>query len=186
MEPVREVQLRLALLPEGEEATHRLHPILPGKKGVVTINKITHKEVVISMDVFKQSVPLWLVAILLAVSFVSTAVALTVNSLNSQRISLWSGNVQDTDFSVTNYDVQHKGKNKVNLLLDLTNTDPGNAHQANVTVQLLNSNGDVLIEETQQTGSVTASGTWSTTFVFAQTDIVSQYDNVFIEIKQTS
>jgi len=138
------------------------------------------------MKAFKQSVPLWLVAVLLAVSLVSTVAALTITPLGNQRISLWSGRVQDTDFSITNYNVQHKGNNKVNVLIELTNADPGNAHQANVTVQLLNSNGDILIEETQQTGSVAASGTWSSTFVFTQTDIVSQYDNVFIEIKQTS
>ena len=56
---------------------------------------------------------------------------------------------------------------------------------ANVTVQLLNSTGDVLVEQTASTGDVSAGGTWSYTFRFHQTNLVANVNEPFVVIKQT-
>ena len=132
----------------------------------------------------KRRVPLWLVILLLLVSTGSTAAALLINTFN-EKISIYSGQVQDSDFQITALETKIKGRNRVDVSLTLKNGDSANAHSADVTVQLLDSNGDVLLEQTENTGNVEASGTWTHTFTFTQQGLVSQYDSTFIVIKQT-
>jgi len=131
--------------------------------------------------ILKKSIPLWIVVLCFIFS-ISSALALTINSLDAIRVSLWN---EDTDFSITDYNVKHRGPDKVEVYVELTNTDSENAHSGNVNVQLLDSNGEILLEENEDTGSIITEGTWSNTFIFQQSDITSQLDNVFIEIQQT-
>ena len=134
--------------------------------------------------ILKKSIPLWIVILCFMFS-ISSALALTINSLNSITVGIWESRVENTEFSITDYNVKHKGPKKVEVYLEITNTDSENTHTANVTVQLLDENEDILLEETKDTGSIAASGIWSSTFIFEQTDISSQYEEVFIEILHT-
>jgi hypothetical protein len=60
------------------------------------------------------------------------------------------------------------------------------AHSADVTVQLLDAGGNVIAEQTQSTGSVSANGTWSYNFVFTGPGITSGVQSVMIIVRQTS
>ena len=66
----------------------------------------------------------------------------------------------------------------------MRNTDTA-AHTAEVTVQLLDASGNVIAEQTQSTGSVSANGTWSHTFIFTGPGITSQVQSVMIIVRQT-
>ncbi len=134
--------------------------------------------------ILKKSIPLWIVILCFMFS-ISSSVALTINSLDSITVGIWESRVENTEFSITDYNVKHKGPKKIEIYLEITNTDSENAHTANVTIQLLDENEDVLIEETKDTASIITNGIWSNTFIFEQTDISSQYQEVFIEILNT-
>ena len=134
--------------------------------------------------ILKKSIPLWIVILCFMFS-ISSSVALTINSLDTITVGIWESRVENTEFSITDYNVKHKGPKKVEVYLEITNTDSENAHTANVTIQLLDENEDVLIEETKDTGSIATNGIWSNTFIFEQTDISSQYQEIFIEILNT-
>ena len=116
---------------------------------------------------------------------ISSSVALTINSLDSITVGIWGSKVENTEFSITDYNVKHKGPKKIEVYLEITNTDSENVHIANVTVQLLDSNEGILLEETKNTGSIAANEIWSDTFIFEQENISSQYEEVFIEIMHT-
>ena len=134
--------------------------------------------------ILKKSIPLWIVILCFMFS-ISSSVALTISSLDSITVGIWESRVENTEFSITDYNVNHKGPKKIEVYLEITNMDTENVHVANVTVQLLDSNGDILLEETKNTDSIAVNGIWSNTFIFEQTDINSQYAEVFIEIMHT-
>jgi len=134
----------------------------------------------------RRSVPLWLVIVLLLATVTLTATALTVWMLQVERINIWEGQIQDTDFTVIEIDTKIKGKHRIDITLALKNNDASNTHSADVTVQLLDSNGNVILEQTVNTGDVVAGGTWSYTFTFTQNNLVSQYDRPFIIVEQGS
>jgi hypothetical protein len=98
-------------------------------------------------------VPIWLLALLAASSAFATA--LTILSLPIQKVRLWSGQVIGTDFTITEFKVKYKGSNKIVVTVTLKNegTSP---HSAEVTVQLLDSQGNVILEGTKTTENVTA------------------------------
>ena len=133
-----------------------------------------------------KTVPIWLAAILVVASCFATAAALTIYSTQVERINIWGGQIQDTDFSITELSTKIKGKHRIDISITIKNEDATNVHSANVTIQLLDSNGDILVEQTVSTGDVAAGGTWSYTFNFHQTNLVSQYDSPFVIIRQTS
>jgi hypothetical protein len=102
-----------------------------------------------------------------------------------EKINIWGGQIQDTNFDVTGIDTKVKGPNKIEITLTLKNLDT-TAHSATVTLQLLDSNGNVIVENTQQTGSVAGGAEWTYTFSFTQSNLVSAYDRPFLQVKQTS
>ena len=134
--------------------------------------------------ILKKSIPLWIVILCFMFS-ITSSVALTISSLDSITVGIWGSRVENTEFSITDYNVKHKGPKKLEVYLEITNTDSENVHVANITVQLLDSNENILLEETKNTDSIAANGIWSNTFIFERTDINSQYDEVFIEIMHT-
>ena len=109
--------------------------------------------------------------------------ALVVTSLTAEKINLFNGSVQDTSFTIMSLNTQFSGKNRITISVTLQNTD-SSIHSGNITIQLLNSNGDVILEQYALTGNVVSSGTWSRSFTFNQNGIVAIYDNPFIAIRQ--
>ena len=134
---------------------------------------------------WKKKIPLWLTLVLALASIASTAAALTIYMLNIEEIDLWGGRYQHTKFTVTYFETKIKGKNKIEIALTLKNTG-SKTHSAVVTVQLLDSNGDVILESETTTGDVSGGDSWTHKFTFYQKDLVSQYDQPFLVIKQTS
>jgi SLAP domain-containing protein len=115
---------------------------------------------------------------------VSVAAALTINSI-TERLGLWQSAFESTSFTIQSFRLNPKGANRVEVPLTLRNTDTESAHSAEVTVQLLDSSGNVITEQTQSTGSVAANGSWSYTFVFTGSGITSQVHSVMIIVRQT-
>jgi uncharacterized surface anchored protein len=71
------------------------------------------------------------------------------------------------------------------VTVTVKNTD-SKTHSAEVTVQLLDSQGNVILEETKATGDVKGKETWTGEYVFVKTNLVSEYDRPFVVIEQLS
>ena len=142
----------------------------------------------------KIVIPTWtllVMILLLASTCVSLVVALTINNLTAEQISLFAGQVSDSDFAIDNISTDFVSSNKIRIKLTIRNTDTS-IHSANVTVTLLNSTGDMIsiggvdMVESQLTGDITGSGTTDLTFNFEAAGLVSEYQSNFIEIRQLS
>jgi len=134
--------------------------------------------------VLNRSVPLWLaLALALAVALpVSVAIALTINTV-SEKLGLWQSIFEGTSFTLQSFRLNPKGPNRVEVPITLRNTGSA-THTAEVTVQLLDASGNVIAEQTVNTGSVAANDTWSYTFTFTGPGITSQVQSVMIIVKQ--
>jgi hypothetical protein len=136
------------------------------------------------MDTLKRCTPLWLLLLILLVFSVVTGFALAV-LIKVERIGIWQGVVESPRFVVTEISTTIKGLNRVDVKVVLKNTDT-NTHSANVTVQLLDSNGDVVVEAFQLTGDVAGGAEWSYVFVFKEKDIVKRYVSTLVIVKELS
>ncbi|HET7324615.1 MAG TPA: FxLYD domain-containing protein [Halococcus sp.] len=121
----------------------------------------------------------------LVVGSAGIAAALTMTDMGTEQISLFNSGTSDSDFTIQSYDTAITGTDSVDVVLTLNNGDAA-AHNASVTVQLLDSSGNVLTESTQETGSVAASETYSTSYNFTGTDLATQYEKTFIVVDQTN
>jgi len=130
-----------------------------------------------------KSVPIGIVALLLAASVVSTAAALTIRALQIERINIWSGQIQDTDFAITGIETKIKGKHQIEITLTIKNNDESNQHTAEVVVQLLDSNGEIIVDGTA-TLQIEAKGTITQKFKFHKQNLVSQYSQLMVVITQ--
>ena len=126
----------------------------------------------------KRSLPLWLVVALILSSTLTVATALTIKAAAIEKINIWGGTIQDTQFVLLTSEVNIQGKNKVDVSISIRNGDTS-AHVAIVTVQLLDSNGDVILDSAQNTGNVGSGVTWSSTFSFSRGGLVATFDSPF-------
>lgn len=136
------------------------------------------------MKTLRKVIPVWLVIIIILMMGVAVAIAIT--ELPSEHISIFGENIEPSVFSITSYSTSFHGSNKITVKLTLFNTDSTNSHSADVTVYLEAANGDNIMNETLPTGTVTAGGSVSLTFVFTQASITAEYNSTFIQIKDTS
>ncbi|RLI41756.1 hypothetical protein DRO69_11190 [Candidatus Bathyarchaeota archaeon] len=130
-----------------------------------------------------KSVPIGIVALLLAASIVSTAAALTIRVLQIERINVWSGQIQDTDFTITRIETKIKGKHQIEITLTIKNNDESNQHTGEIVVQLLDRNGEVIVDGTANL-QVEAKGTIKQKFKFHKENLVSQYAQLMVVITQ--
>ena len=135
------------------------------------------------MRIHVKSVPIWIVALLLAASVVSTAAALTIRTLQIERINIWSGQIQDTDFTITGIETKMKGKHRIEISLTIKNNDESNKHTAKIAVQLLDSDGEVVVDGTANL-TIEAKGTVTQEFKFHKENLVSQYSQLMAVITQ--
>ncbi|MHA1268088.1 MAG: SLAP domain-containing protein [Candidatus Helarchaeota archaeon] len=135
------------------------------------------------MRIHVKSVPIWIVALLLAASVVSTAAALTIRTLQIERINIWSGQIQDTDFTITGIETKMKGKHQIEISLTIKNNDESNKHTAKIAVQLLDSDGEVVVDGTANL-KIEAKGTVTQEFKFQKENLVSQYSQLMVVITQ--
>ena len=166
------------------------HTLQLGVTAVLNDSTLYHPIVIVSemnlADLSGRRVPLIGVIAILFLSTVVTVAALTIYASSVEKINIWGGQVQDTDFTLDSTSTKIKGKNKIEVTVTITNSDDSNPHTASVTVQLLDAAGDILVEETIATGSVLASATWSDTFVLTAEELVASYDSPYVIIYQTA
>ncbi|MFQ5874422.1 MAG: hypothetical protein ACE5JL_11565 [Dehalococcoidia bacterium] len=131
----------------------------------------------------RKVVSLWVVVLLVGLAIAATAVALVTSGVTIQKLSLFETRFEDTDFGLTELELEFEGKNEIEVSLVLTNTD-STSHEAEVTVQILDAGGDVILRETQSAGTVSPGADWAGEFVFIGLDLVDLFDNVFVVVDQ--
>ncbi len=131
-------------------------------------------------------VSLRLAVLLVSLAIAGTAYALTQTTLTAEQIEIFKTQTLGTDFTVSSYTSTPSGARKVDIVLNLDNDDAGGAHQANVTVNLLNATGGEIANITKATGVVAASGQVTLTFKFNQVNLVAEYESAQIVVKQSS
>jgi hypothetical protein len=126
----------------------------------------------------RRCAPLWVVLLLVAVVAGAIAVQVVV-----ERVGLWRGVVVAPHFTLVELSTTVRGLNRVDVKVTLRNTDTA-VHSANVTVQLLDRDGEVIAELYQLTGDVAGGAEWSYVFVFKEKDIVESYDSVLVVVRE--
>jgi len=133
----------------------------------------------------KKSIPLWLVVALLIGSIAATASAITIRTALIEKIDVWGGSIQPTQFSVVTIETKIKGPNKIEVTLTLRNDDDVD-HSATATIQLLDCKDNIILEDVKVTGVVHGAGCWAATYCFTQDDVVADYVKPFIIVKQVN
>lgn len=128
----------------------------------------------------RRCAPLWLVLLVVAAVVGAVAVQVVV-----ERVGLWRGIVVAPHFSLVELSTTVRGLNRVDVKVTLRNTDTA-VHAANVTVQLLDKDGEVVAELYQLTGDVPGGAEWGYVFVFKEKGIVGRYDSVLVVVRQLS
>lgn len=132
-----------------------------------------------------RKISIRLAALLVVLSIVGTAFALTQTTLPTQFLELWQSQTQATDFTLTQFVLTPVGDNQINIDLTLQNDDVS-VHFANVTVQLLDVNGDHILNQTKPSGAVAGGGSAAMSYVFSQVGLVALYEKSQINVNQTS
>jgi len=122
----------------------------------------------------------------LVIGSVGVVAGLSMTSLGPEKIELWDSQAQDTNFNIQTYDTDVKRQDRIDVSTEIKNQGTSGAHEANVTVQLLDSSGNILIEETKATGSVSSGSTAKLNYQFTQSNLAEEYDKTFIVVDQTS
>jgi hypothetical protein len=80
----------------------------------------------------------------LVVGSAGIAAALTMTDLGAEQISLFQSQTEASDLNIQSYDTAVSGEDSVAVDVTLNNTD-SSAHEANVTIQLLDSSGGMCL-----------------------------------------
>ncbi len=131
-------------------------------------------------------VSLRLAVLLVSLAIAGTAYALTQTTLTAEQIEIFKTQTLGTQFTVSSFTSTPSGSRKVDIVLKLDNDDTVNPHQANVTVNILNSTGGEIVNKTLATGAVAASGQVTLTFKFNEVNLVAEYESAQIVVKQSS
>ncbi len=134
----------------------------------------------------KTKITVRLAALLLVLSVAGTTLALTQTTLTTEIIEIFNTNYAASNFTIQSFKTKPQGNNKLIIDITLDNQDSGSAHQANVTVNLINATGDEFMNLTLATGSVAASGSVALNFVFNQANVVTDYQDSQVIIDQSS
>ncbi|MDO8608914.1 MAG: hypothetical protein Q7R95_00035 [bacterium] len=126
-----------------------------------------------------------ILSIVIGILLISTGVviAFVITALTPEKVSVYSSTVEDSDFTVSALDTKFQGATKIKLDIEFTNTDSV-SHSANITVQILNSTSHVVVENTQLSGVVLSSGTYSFQYTFEQIGLTAAYNKTIIVIDQ--
>ena len=131
----------------------------------------------------KRSVPVWLVLLTLAIAVLSV-VALTITPI-AIRLGLWSVVTEATNIKVEGVVTSFRGPNVAVVDLALKNYDASAPHTANVTVQILDANNNVVVEDSREL-TIDPHKVEVVTFVFTKTNIATEYNSVFVIVRETA
>jgi len=134
-------------------------------------------------NAFGRRIPAFLV-ILLIIFIMTTvgATAILFHTLSVKRIDAFGGQIQGTDFSITDWNIKLKGKKTVEVTVYVYNTD-SSQHTANVFAQLLDNAGVLLLED-NVIAVIAGTSTWSNKFTFTQEDLVAKFTEAVFYIHQ--
>jgi hypothetical protein len=131
--------------------------------------------------VLKKSTPLWLVLLILGVA-VAGVLALTITPIVI-RLGLWSVVTEATHIRVEGAVTSFRGPNVAVVVLTLKNYDASAPYTANVTVQILDVNNNVVVEDSREL-SIDPGKVETVTFIFTKTNIAAEYSNVFVIVRE--
>ena len=124
-----------------------------------------------------------IVVLLLATLLLWTATAFAIRALQAERINMWSGQIQDTDFTITRIKTEIKGRNRIEITLTIKNNDELNWHIGEIAIRLLDSDGEVIVDGTANL-QIEANGTITQKFKFHKQNLASQYSQLMVVITQ--
>ncbi len=130
-------------------------------------------------------VSLRLAVLLMVLSIIGTALAVSFFELPVVRISIFGATLEDSHFVITELEIEIEGRNTIEIELTLENTDD-HTQSADVAVQLLDDHGDIIIESSESTGDVDGHDTKELTFTFSQETLVEEFEGFLVVIEQTS
>jgi hypothetical protein len=133
---------------------------------------------VVQVGWLRRCAPLWLVLLVVVAVVGAVTVQVVV-----ERVGLWRGIVVSPHFTLVELSTTIRGLNRVDVKVTLKNTDTA-VHAANVTVQLLDKDGEVVAEQYALTGDVPGGAEWSYVFVFREKSIVERYDSVLVVVSE--
>ena len=136
------------------------------------------------MSKLEKSAPIWLVVLLAAIAASSLTYAILV-STRVEKIGVWQGVIETPHFTLVELSTTIMGLNRIDVTIVVKNTDTI-AHSANITVQLLDAEGEVILEAYKLTGDVPGGSTWQHTYTFKDKNIVKTYDSILVVIKELS
>jgi hypothetical protein len=131
--------------------------------------------------VLKKCIPLWLV---ISAIIVTGVLALTITPITI-RLGLWSVVTEATHIRVEGAVTSFRGPNTAVVVLTLKNYDESAPHTANVTVQVLDANGNVVAECSKEL-TISPGNVETATFTFTKSNIAQEYSSVFVVIRETT
>lgn len=121
----------------------------------------------------------------LVIGGTGVAAALSFTSLNTEKVSLFGAETASSDLTVSSQDSTVYSEDRIVVRLTAENTDADNAHEANVTVQILDSSGNV-VAKMSKPASVSAGSRQALTFDFNEQGVAQDYQRTYIIVDQTS
>lgn len=131
----------------------------------------------------KKCAPLWLVLLILGIA-VAGVLALTITPIVI-RLGLWSVVTEATNVKIEGVVATFRGSNVAVVVLALKNYDAGASHTANVTVQVLDANNNVVAEDSEEL-TISPGGVETVTFIFTKAGIAQEYNSVFAVVREIS
>lgn len=126
------------------------------------------------------------IAVLSGIAGTATALTLDASTLSAEKISLFSGQTEDSDLTIQAFDVQVKGKERIDVRVTVENpSQSAQPHRGNVTVQLLDGQDHVVGDDTKATGSLSPDEEERLTYTFEGPDVVVDYEETFIVVDQS-
>lgn len=134
--------------------------------------------------------PIWTVILIIATAVAGTTLALTISFASPIKITLFSGQYVNTDFSVESVATTVSGFNSITLTVTVKN-NAVEQRSGTIAVQLLDTNGDAITGLTANplNGQATitnlvADGTETFEFTFSGSDLLSIYESNLITFNQ--
>lgn len=121
----------------------------------------------------------------LVIGGTGVAAALTFTDLNTEKISLFGADTASSDLNIKSQDTSVYSEDRMVVRLTAENTDADNPHEADVTVQILDSSDNVVAKMTKP-ASVAAGSQQALTFDFNEPGVAQDYQRTYIVVDQTS
>lgn len=111
------------------------------------------------------------------------AVALTFTSLATTDAELFGSDAQDTQLNISSYDTNITDKHAMEVTVVVKNEDATTNQTGNVTIQLLDRDENVIVQDVRDV-TVTADGTTEYTVTFNDDYLAENFEETYIILEQ--